>query len=80
MNEVVNKFLLSNIKVSIFYYINLSNITSLVTKTALTAVKNKTSDHSKYITTPEFSKLTAEHFTARLKQANSATKGMLLIS
>ena len=44
MNEVVNKFLLFSIKVSIFYYTNLSNITNLVTKTALTAVKNKTSD------------------------------------
>ena len=32
-------------------------------------------DHSKYITTPEFNKLTAENFSARLKQANLATKG-----
>ena len=32
-------------------------------------------DHSKYITTPEFNKLTAENFRARLKQANLATKG-----
>ena len=29
----------------------------------------------KYITTPEFNKLTVENFTARLKQSNLATKG-----
>ena len=27
-------------------------------------------DHVKYITTQEFNKLTLEHFTSRLKQAN----------
>ena len=31
-------------------------------------------DHYKYITTPEFNKLTAENFAARLKQANLASK------
>ena len=31
-------------------------------------------DHDKYITTQEFNKLTAENFTARLKQANVASK------
>ena len=31
-------------------------------------------DHSKYITTPEYNKLTAENFTAGLKQANLATE------
>ena len=30
--------------------------------------------HGKYITIPEFNKLTAENFTARLAQANSITK------
>ena len=50
------------------------NITNLAT-TALTAVDNKVPDHSKYFTTSEFSKLTAENFTARLKQAKLATKG-----
>ena len=49
------------------------NVTNLATNNALTAVENKIHDHSKYITTPE--KLTAENFTARLKQANIATKG-----
>ena len=48
------------------------NITNLATTTALTVVKNKIPDHSKYITTPEFHKLTAETFTARLKQAKSS--------
>ena len=51
------------------------NITNLATNTVLTAVENEIPDHSKYITTPEFNKLTAEHFTAKLKQANLATIG-----
>ena len=33
-------------------------------------------DHSKYIITPEFNKLTTENSTARLKQANLTTKGI----
>ena len=49
------------------------NITNLDTTTALTAVENKI-DHSKYITTPVFNKLTAENFNARLAQANLASK------
>ena len=52
------------------------NITNLDTNnTAVTAAENKIPDHSKYITTPEFKKVTAEHFTIRLKQANLATNG-----
>ena len=31
-------------------------------------------DHNKQITTPEFNKSTAENFTARLAQANLASK------
>ena len=31
-------------------------------------------DHDKYIATQEFNKLTSEYFTARLKQANLASK------
>ena len=31
-------------------------------------------DHDKYITTPEFNKLTTENFNARLAQANLITK------
>ena len=50
------------------------NITNLATTSALTTVENKIRDHSKYITNPTFNKLTAEHFTARLKQANLVTK------
>ena len=34
----------------------------------------KIPDHAKYITTPEFNKLTAENFTARLKQVNLVNK------
>ena len=46
------------------------SITNLAATTALTAVENKIPDHSKYITTQEFIKLTADNFIARLKQAN----------
>ena len=37
-------------------------------------VENKIPNHDKYITTPEFNKLTVEGFAARLKQANLTTK------
>ena len=60
MNEVKNK---------------IPNITNLRINTALTAVENKIHDDDKYITTPQFNKLTAENFTARLKQENLAIKG-----
>ena len=44
------------------------NNTNLAATTVLTAVENKIPDHSKYITTPEFNKLTAEYFPVRLAQ------------
>ena len=50
------------------------NITNLATNTTVPAVENKIPDQTKYITTPEFSKLTAENFTGTSKQANIATK------
>ena len=50
------------------------HITNLATITALTAIENKIPDHSKYITTPEFNKITAENFAARLSQTNLASK------
>ena len=36
--------------------------------------------HCKYITNPEFNKVTAEHFAARLALANLASKMILLTS
>ena len=36
------------------------NITNLSTTTALPATENKIPDHSKYINTPKFTKLTAD--------------------
>ena len=45
--------------------------------TRINEVKKKISDHdhnNKYITTPEFKKLTPEGFAERLKQANLASK------
>ena len=50
------------------------SITNLSTTTALTIVENKIPSHNKYITTPEFYKLTAEDFAAKLKQADLVTK------
>ena len=37
-------------------------------------VENKNPNHDKYITSPEFNKLTAENVAARLKQANLVNK------
>ena len=37
-------------------------------------------DHEKYITTPEFNKITAEKFAARLAQANLANKNDIAAS
>ena len=42
--------------------------------TKINEVKNKTDDHGKYIATKELKKLTAEKFSARLKQANLVSK------
>ena len=44
--------------------------------TSISEIEKKLTDHNhdKYITTPEFNKLTAETFAARLKQANLVTK------
>ena len=56
------------------------NVSNLIKKTdyntKINEVKEKISDHDhdKYITTPEFNKLTAENFAARLAQANLASK------
>ena len=38
-------------------------------------MKNKINDHTKYITTQKFNKLTAENFTAKLKQEHLIAKG-----
>ena len=57
------------------------DISSLVKTTRdynkkITETENKLTDHDhdKYITTPEFNKVTAENFAARLKQVNLVTK------
>ena len=60
------------------------NTSSLVTATVLNAkiseVENKIPDDSKYITTHEFNKLTAEHFAARIKQADLVETTILIIN
>ena len=56
------------------------NVTNLLEKpdynTTIYEIRKKITDHDhdKYITTPEFNKLTSENVTARLKQANLASK------
>ena len=56
------------------------DVSSLVKKTGFDIkvgeIEKKLTDHNhdKYITTPEFNKLTAKNFAARLKQANLVTK------
>ena len=47
-------------------------VTTTVLNTKISEVENKI--HDTYITTPEFNRLTAENFKARLKQANLVTK------
>ena len=58
----------------------ISSVSNLVKKidynTKINEIEKKITDHNhdKYITTPEFNKLTSENFAARLKQANLASK------
>ena len=49
-------------------------VTTTVLNTKINKVENKIPDNSKYNTTQEFNKLTAENFAARLKQAAIANK------
>ena len=58
LNQVKNK--IPNIT-------NLATTTTTTTTTALTAVVNKILGHSNYMTNPEFNKLLAERFAARIK-------------
>ena len=52
-----------NIKYGVFSFYN---ITNLVTNAAVAVVENKIADHSTYITSPEFNKLTAENFCCNI--------------
>ena len=49
-------------------------MTTTVLNTKISEVESNIPNHEKYITSAEFNKLTAENFTARLKQANLVTK------
>ena len=51
-----------------------SLVTTIVLNTKIGEVENKIHDHAKYITAPEFKKLTAEKFKERLGQANVVSK------
>ena len=57
--EVENKILYTTILV-----------TTSFLNTKINGVENKTPNHDKWITTPEFNKLPTEKFAARLKQVN----------
>ena len=60
------------------------SLSNLITKTdyntKISEIKKKVSDHNhdKYITTPEFNKLTTENFKARLGQADLIKKKQIL--
>ena len=49
-------------------------MTTTVLNTKICEFENKISNKSKYITTPEFNKLTAENFAARLEKPNLVSK------
>ena len=49
-------------------------MTTTALNTKISEAENKISDSSKYITTHEFNKLTAEHLAAGLKQADLESK------
>ena len=49
-------------------------VTATVLNTKISDVENKIPDSSKYITTQEFNKATAENLEARLKQADLVNK------
>ena len=49
-------------------------MTTTVLNTKISEVENKIPDNSKYITTQEFNKLTADVFAARVKQADLVNK------
>ena len=48
-------------------------MTTTILNSKFSEVEKTIHNHDKYITTPKFKKLTAENFTARLKQANLVT-------
>ena len=58
------------------YNVSVILVTNTGYNTKINKIWKKITDqnHDKYITTPEFDKLTSENFAARLKQANLASK------
>ena len=72
MTTTVLKTKISEVENKILSTSNLVATTILNTK--ISEVQNKNPDDSKYITTQEFYKLTAENFAARLKQAAFVNK------
>ena len=49
-------------------------MTTAVLNTKINEIEKKIPNHYKYISTPEFNKLTGESYAARLKQANLVIK------
>ena len=82
MNESINKFLFSgekfmpelHLKQPLFIYFIYGLLTAAVLNTKISEVEKKIPDHAKYIATPEFNKLAAGNFAARLEQANLVNK------
>ena len=74
-NDVVKKGVY-NAKIKNFED-KIPDITNLATTTAVTAVENKVLDHSKFITTPEFNKLTAKNLLLNKHKQIQQAKIML---
>ena len=55
-------------------------MTTNVLNTKISEVENKVPNHDKYITTPEFNKLTAKSFAGRLKLDDLVKKPVLIIN
>ena len=74
ISNLATKTALTTVENKIPSVSNLVNKTNYNTK--ITEIENKLNDHNhdKYITTPEFNKLAADVFSARLSQANLITK------
>ena len=66
--------LLMLLKTKYLMLVTQSKKTDYNTKISKTENRIANHDHDKYITTPEFNKLTAKKFIARLKQTNLASK------
>ena len=73
--EIEGKTLRLVVQLLLLYYLQLKiKYLVLIVQSNETEKKITNHDHNKYTTIPEFNKLTAEYFVARLAQTNLASK------